>query len=260
MQKFIADYSEELGYRVIYGDTDSIFIQLPESLDAKQCKELSLKLEQKFNEQLRVFTRNISEDCMKWHSLQIEFQSYFPTFLITAAKKKYIGMEESGDLYIKGFELIRKDTPDKFKAILMQIVKMIMLDNDILKLKDFISAEKQKIKDTATLWDLRVIKRISKSIDEYKVVPQHVRAAVYSNTHFNTDLDKSDYSYMIYTIGNTDVMSCPDAKFVLPSSLKIDFEKYFTMFINGKIEQLDQIPNIDLRLLYQKNYKISDFI
>ena len=49
----IAEQSEEEGYKVIYGDTDSIFVKLGDELSHEECAEQSTKLAKKLTKHMR---------------------------------------------------------------------------------------------------------------------------------------------------------------------------------------------------------------
>jgi len=100
---YLKDVSEKLGYRVLYSDTDSVFIQVP----LEKVKEL----EQILNDSLVDFCKMKN---MKT-TLKLKCDRYFGKLLFTGVKKRYAGhviWEDGKDvdyLYIRGFEYVKRD-------------------------------------------------------------------------------------------------------------------------------------------------------
>jgi DNA polymerase elongation subunit (family B) len=257
MIEFTAEQLEALGYKVIYGDTDSVFFVLPEELSEEECMKRIELLERHLNEKLKELTASICPDCVKWHCLKIEFQSLFKTFMMPPVKKKYIGLLYDGHLYMKGIELIRKDTPEPFKDFMSTVVEKMLKEEDRSEIRAYINERKKRMQENVTPWQLGIVKQISRNIADYKVMPQHVRAAVYSNAHFGTDFKKTDNPRMLYVKGPTDIIAVPEEDWPLPKGFRIDWERYFEMFIVKKLELLDEIPGLDITQLYSDQRKLE---
>jgi DNA damage-inducible DNA polymerase II (EC 2.7.7.7) len=70
---------ESLGHKVIYGDTDSIFVAVGEALSLTQCKTLGDDLQQYINDK---WHSEINENYQTKCYLEIEFETHFSQFFI----------------------------------------------------------------------------------------------------------------------------------------------------------------------------------
>ncbi|MCL4356922.1 MAG: DUF1744 domain-containing protein [Candidatus Thermoplasmatota archaeon] len=96
--KLINDLKNE-GFRVIYGDTDSVFIETGKS-DLKEAVELGKKL---------------ASDISKKMDVSIEFEKIMDPFFSHGAKKRYVGMmvypeQDAGKMLVRGYEVRRTDS------------------------------------------------------------------------------------------------------------------------------------------------------
>lgn len=159
----VANFVSSLGYRVIYGDTDSIMIQIE--------FEKALEMEKKINEYL-LNKYNKPE-------LNVKFEKYFEKIFFYGKKKRYFGRliwEEGNnvDKYIsRGLEIRRTDFCELVKEFQENYLKLLL--EDIKKATkyyyEFINnIEKQDIKKFV------FYKRITKLVEEYKSLPPHIRA------------------------------------------------------------------------------------
>ena len=105
----IMNLLEELGFEVIYGDTDSAFFKADsvERLDGvieyiqKCIKPFEIKLEHKFKKML-IFAKESG-----------------------GAKKRYVGMEEDGTIFVRGIETRRGDWCMLSKNVLDKAIKIV---------------------------------------------------------------------------------------------------------------------------------------
>ena len=130
------DFVKSLGYKVIYGDTDSLFIQAPEHFNCKQLKSLSAELCQKINDNLSTVAKK--EFNVKEHFFNIESDKEFKVLFQVGkksgegggAKKRYAGYTYNNDgtlkFIAKGFEMLKADraiiTQDTQKELLNMIL------------------------------------------------------------------------------------------------------------------------------------------
>ena len=130
------DFVKSLGYKVIYGDTDSLFIQAPEHFNCKQLKALSTELCQKINNNLSMVAEK--EFNVKEHYFNIESDKEFKVLFQVSkksgtgqgAKKRYAGYIYNDDgstkFVAKGFEMLKADraiiTQDTQKELLNMIL------------------------------------------------------------------------------------------------------------------------------------------
>jgi DNA polymerase I len=157
--------AEELGVKVLYGDTDSVFLLNPSK---PQMTEIT-----------------------KWSKneldLDLEEEKTYQFLALSERKKNYIGIYKGiKTVDIKGLVAKKKNTPDFIKKVfneMIEILKEITDDASFLKARDrIIKIVRSNLKkigkpNTFTLEDYAINIALKKSINKYDVIPQHVRAA-----------------------------------------------------------------------------------
>jgi DNA polymerase-2 len=187
--KFSRKFIESRDYRVIYGDTDSLFVHLGED-DPIRVKENGTSLATDLNSYLyeQVKTRFKIES-----HLEIEFEKIFWRFFMPTirgnekgSKKRYAGSLQSEwenpELFFAGMESSRRDwtlLAKEFQADLFSI--LFRTENDSKLRGELKSLVRGRYKDlyAGKLDDKLVyVKGIHKRLEDYtKNVPPHVRAA-----------------------------------------------------------------------------------
>ena len=179
--KLTAEKLQDQGYDVIYGDTDSIFVDLKESKEkdiVKVCKEI----EQYITAFLKAYVR---KNYARESFLELQFEKVFTKFLMpkvrgseAGAKKRYAGMimkDDKETLQIVGLEFVRRDWTQLAKKYQYELLERIFSGKEITKFtKTFV----EKIKK-GELDELLVYKKaIRKGVEEYtKTTPPHIKAA-----------------------------------------------------------------------------------
>lgn len=218
--KLTAEQIEKQGYKVIYMDTDSTFVET--SLPKEKAIELSKSLPRDINNFYKDYVKkNYSRESF----LEIEYEKLYFSLLIPslrikekseeekAAKKRYAGLyEENGEekLEIVGLEAIRGDWTDAAKEFQRELLLRLFHKEEI---KKFILDYVKKLKSGKLDNKLIYKKSIRKNLDEYtKTTPPHVKAA--------RQLDKLEsniISYYITTSGPEPIQKLKH---------KIDYEHY----------------------------------
>lgn len=176
-------YLESLGYKVVYGDTDSLFVIMIDLHSNNSEEKAGEELAKKLNE----FWKNELKNKFNAESfLEIEFEKNYRKFIITpargsseyGAKKRYAGLlikNGKEEIEFVGLEFVRSDWTKLAKEFQTELYRRIFnqdeIDNWIRNLiKDLKSG---KFNDK-----LIYKKRLRKNLDEYvKNIPPHVRAA-----------------------------------------------------------------------------------
>ncbi len=177
-----ARWIEAEGVKVIYGDTDSTFVLLDESLSDEQANLFGEELTEKIN---TLWKQTLQEKYSIECYLDLEFESHFSKFLMPTirgselgSKKRYAGILKKGDkeeLIFKGLENVRTDWTELAKKFQKTLYQMIFDNQDPSLLI------KQLIKDTQlgnNDKELVYRKRLRRPLSSYvKNIPPHVKAA-----------------------------------------------------------------------------------
>ena len=201
---FAKKHFEGLGYPVIYGDTDSVFVSTDkDELDVDRSLEgfhsaLKKELKEKYN---------IDETF-----IQLNFDKQYESFILIA-KKSYVGhvvnMEgkKTDEVYGRGLDYIKKNTfsyaAEKQKELIDYCLHQNPTRDDIKKWlhavkKDF---ESRKFKKE----DLIISQRVGRDLEDYKgSAPLHVRLAQILKERTGEALVHREIEYIV--TGNTGVM------------------------------------------------------
>lgn len=161
---------KELNAKVVYGDTDSIFIKMP-GIDVKKAMEFGKLLEV-----------NITRDLYnKPNALVMEYEKIFcPLLLVTA--KRYAGRKYEFDhtkskLNCNGLQLVKRDSPELCKETMSGFFKRALMDSDKGAAGKFVEEQVKKLMvDEHPLTHFRLTKKISKQLKDYTVIPPHIQA------------------------------------------------------------------------------------
>jgi len=207
---------EEKGYKVIYGDTDSVFISVKDTTneDAKITGEEIQRFVNDF------FTKYLKDNYGVESKIEMEFEKTFKKFFLPrvrgseeGAKKRYAGLlisksEEKIDF--TGLEFVRRDWTEVSKKFQLELLeKTFKEENPEEYIKTFVNDLKKGKYDSLLVYR----KALRKDVDEYtKTTPPHVKAAKL--------LDKITSNIIDYVI----TVEGPEP--VQKQKNKIDYEHY----------------------------------
>jgi DNA polymerase-2 len=169
---------EESGSEVIYGDTDSVFVQL-HSRRNEAAREEAAALRASIESRIEARVRSEYDVTPR---LVLELEKVFERFFMprvrggkTGSKKRYAGLID-GSLEVVGLESVRRDWPAIAGSLQRGLLERVFADQDPLPFtREIIEAVRGGQLDA----DLIYSKRIRKgSVDSYTAsVPPHVQAA-----------------------------------------------------------------------------------
>ena len=175
------DYLEKKELKVIYGDTDSLFVMIKdvstddgETQGKKIVKELNIYWKNKLKKEFKVESY-----------LELEFEKYYRKFIITpargaeiGAKKRYAGLllkDGKENIEFVGMEFVRSDWTKLAKEFQIELYEKIFNGDEV---EDWIRDVIQKLKSGKFDDKLIYRKRLRKEVEDYtKNVPPHARAA-----------------------------------------------------------------------------------
>ncbi|MFX0188653.1 MAG: DNA-directed DNA polymerase I [Candidatus Hodarchaeota archaeon] len=217
--------AENIGVNVLYGDTDSIFLQNPSKTQMNE----------------------ISNWSKKELDLDLEEEKTYQFLALSQRKKNYIGIyKDTGYADIKGLLAKKRNTPEFVKKIfseLIEILKNITKDDEFAKAKneiiDIVKNSLNKIgkPDTFALEEYAINIALQKKLDSYtKVVPQHVRAALELKAATKKEFQKGEVISFIKSKGPIGAKALELAKLQ-----DIDIKKYRELLQSALEQVLDAL-------------------
>lgn len=181
--KTVISFLEEKGYKVLYGDTDSLFVQL-KSIDSYESsgkalvKEVNTFLAEKLKTDFNVDSK-----------LEIQYDKFFKKLILTStrgvgegAKKRYAGLRliESSEgvreeMVLTGMEYVRSDWSALARNFQYELIRRVFYGEDV---RGFVEQTLKDLEAKKHDDDLVLSKRLSKPLEDYqKNVPPHAKAA-----------------------------------------------------------------------------------
>lgn len=166
IKKVIAE-STKSGFRVLYGDTDSVFLLL---------EDKSVDDAKKFVEKINLELPGLME---------LEFEGFFPSGIFVAtkgseagAKKKYALINEKDNIKIVGFETVRRNWSPIAKDVQKLVLQLILKDNDPEKAVAYVKSIVKDLRAHEVPVDKMIIHTVlAKELDDYETIGPHVAAA-----------------------------------------------------------------------------------
>jgi DNA polymerase II len=233
--KLTAKEIEKKGFKTIYSDTDSVFIET--NLGKEKANSLGKEIEKEINE---FYKKYVKKNYNRESFLELEFEKQYLSLMIPkirgtekAAKKRYAGLVEKNGkevLEITGLEAIRGDWTKAAQEFQVQLLMKLFHSESVEKfIKEYINKiQKGKMDDK-----LIYRKSIRKELKEYtKTTPPHVKAA-----RKLAKLDSNIIEYYITTDGPEPVQQLKH---------KIDYSHYLK-------KQIEPIAN-QILVLFDKNF------
>jgi DNA polymerase I len=147
--------AERAGIVVVYGDTDSLFINYDETKVPK--------LEEEIKHELK---------------LDVEVGEVYKRIFFTEAKKRYAGLRQDGSLDIVGLEVIRGDWAEVAKKVQEHVLEIILNEQSPKKAIEYVRSVIADLKHRKVpLHDLIIWKTLTKAPEDYAIRAPHVEAA-----------------------------------------------------------------------------------
>jgi len=230
----VIDYTDEVvedeGYEVVYGDTDSVMLQLgdigPADLDgeAEVTDEIREKHPEMGDDELGLIAATIQkgfelEDIINAsydefaserlnaddHRFQIEFEKLYRRFFQAGKKKRYAGHivwkegKHVDDIDITGFEYQRSDIAPITKRVQKEVIDRIVHGEDADSIKSYVG---EVIEDyqagNVDYDDVGIPGGIGKKLDNYDTDTAQVRGAKYANLLLGTNFQSGSKPKRLY--------------------------------------------------------------
>jgi DNA polymerase elongation subunit (family B) len=200
--EFTEEVSNELDYRVAYGDTDSIMLELGPDVTRESAIEQSFELEEEINAR---YDELAAEFGASEHRFRIEFEKLYRRFFQAGKKKRYAGHivwkegKDVDDIDITGFEYKRSDIAPITKEVQKTVLEMIVTQGDVEGVKEYVN---EVIEDfqagNVSVDDVGIPGGIGKRLDNYDTDTAHVRGAKYANLLLGTNFGRGSKPKRLY--------------------------------------------------------------
>jgi len=178
--KLTAKEIKKLGYKTIYSDTDSVFVETNTN------KEKANKIGKEIQDHINKFYQDyVKKNYNRQSFLELEFEKQYLSFLMPkvrgselGSKKRYAGLlEKNGKekMEIVGLEAIRGDWTDAAREFQTKLLDKIFHKEEFVQfIRDYVKSLQKGKLDGKLVYR----KSIRKSLAEYtKTTPPHVKAA-----------------------------------------------------------------------------------
>jgi len=241
---------EKKGYKVLYGDTDSIAFLIGEKKksDIKEfLKELNLKLP---------------------GIMELELEGFFKRGIwvttrggIIGAKKKYAMLGKDGKIKIRGFETVRRDWCNLARKVQNRVIDYVLKDGTSERALKYVKEIIKKLKNREIEKESLIIRtQLKKPLSEYKAITPHVIAA---RKMKERKLPVDDGGMVSYFIAET-----RENKKLVREKVKLPDEKgeynkkyYLERQLLPAVENIFNIFNIETKEIIsgKKQMKLGDF-
>jgi len=176
------DFIEKAGHRVIYGDTDSVFVWVERAQSDEQAEAAGRQLERDLNDWWR---RVIAEEFRLESVLEVEFETHYKRFLMPTirgsdkgSKKRYAGVVAGprGDrLVFKGLENVRTDWTRLAREFQEELYRRVFMQEPF---EDYVRGLTAEVLAGQRDDQLVYRKRLRRKLADYqRNIPPHVQAA-----------------------------------------------------------------------------------
>ncbi len=238
---------ESLGYRVLYGDTDSCMVGMPPA-DRDTTIAAARGVEAALNASYGEFARDVLG--ADHHYFSIKFEKIYRRFFQAGRKKRYAGHlvwkegEDVDEIDVVGFELRRSDSPAITKEVQMRVMEMILRGDGYDAVKDYLADIITKYRaGEFSLDTVGIPGGIGKALEAYGTVDAHIRGAKYANDYFGTSFGRGSKPKRVYIKNvtgkypKTDVVAFEYADQV-PPEFVVDWETMLDKTIKQPISRI----------------------
>lgn len=156
--------AEKMGYEVVYGDTDSLFVKVRSKKDAEGL--------------LDTVNKTLPG------AMELEFQGLYKAGIFVpaktglAAKKRYALIDKDGEMIIRGFEIVRRDWSPIARDTQEKVLLAILRDNSPEQALNIAKKTVRKIqKGDVDIEKMIIHTQLTRPLKEYEQIGPHLIAA-----------------------------------------------------------------------------------
>lgn len=147
--------AKEMGFEIIYGDTDSIFLKGRKD----RLQELIEGIERR-------------------NGIEIKIDKIYKRIFFTENKKRYAGLTIDGKIEVVGFEAVRGDWCELAKETQSKVIETLLTTGDVSKAVEVVRSVIAELKSNKIqIHKLVIWKSLEKDLEEYEVTAPHMIAA-----------------------------------------------------------------------------------
>jgi len=216
---------ENLGYEVIYGDTDSIFVWLREEKTENEANNIGHYLASRVND---YWKKSLKEKYQLVSALEIEYETHYLRFHMPTirnqeqgSKKRYAGLIKGDKLVFKGLESVRSDWTPLAQDFQRELYQRVFHHRPVdLYIEELVAQVRTGKLDAKLVYH----KRIRRPLNEYrKNVSPQIKAARIADAYYQQQERQLQYQnggWIAY------VMTIQGAQPVEYITAPIDYEHY----------------------------------
>ncbi len=233
------DRIETLGDRVIYGDTDSVFVAVAER-PGETAAERGNWLAEELN---RWWSERLASEYGLASVLELEFETHFSRFLMPTirgsekgSKKRYAGVvvrDGEQQLVFKGLENVRTDWTALARGFQSELYRRVFADEPF---EDYVRDIAEQVQRGDLDRELVYRKRLRRRLDDYqRNVPPHVQAARRLLDRGGRPPARGDWVEYVITTAGAEPAESPSA----PLDYEHYIERQLTPVADGILHFLD---------------------
>jgi len=160
--------AQDMGFKVIGGDTDSVFAEPPPNKTADNFIEVCV-------DKLNEFVESYGLHPQYGLDIKIDEETY--SFVHTAVKKRYYYMTLDGKQKVKGIQTERADSFELLRSVMKTVMDMALkyVDEDIILV--YLRTIRDRLSNGEFDDKLVISKAMQKSLKDYKTNIPHIKAA-----------------------------------------------------------------------------------
>jgi DNA polymerase elongation subunit (family B) len=185
--------AEDEGFKVLYGDTDSLFLQLGSKTQAD-----AQEFRKKVNKSLP-------------GRMELELEDFYPRGIFVSkkaaeqgARKKYALISQTGSIKIRGFELVRRDWSEVARNTQRSVLEILLKEGDLPKAVALVRKTVEELMEGKTPLSQCIIRtQLRKNVSSYEVKSPELAAVISARKQGVNVSEHSLVEYVITRQGRT---------------------------------------------------------
>ncbi|MFX1538304.1 MAG: DNA polymerase domain-containing protein, partial [Promethearchaeota archaeon] len=236
--------SQALGISVLYGDTDSVFLQNP--------------------------TKEQIDEIIQWSmeelGVGLEMEKVYRYLVLSERKKNYFGVYPDSSVDVKGLMGKKRNTPPFLQKGFREVLAILA---QVTTKEEFNEAKKQVInlirgiyqtleKKEYSAADLAITTQLTQPLHRYKVQAQHVKAAIQLNNYYKKKGKDPVKAGQLIRFIKTRTSERVTPLLLMTDSSKVDVKAYKSM-IDSTFDQLFGALDIEVEEIATGQVNLMEF-